>query len=301
MQYLSWLVFLHLPIYVAFFALRLDKRHRVVRVVLWCTTGLIAAIGFDAFLVEPQALEVTHRRLIIPKVDRPLRIAVLADIQTDRPGAYEQRVLACVKQENPDLILFAGDYIQIADRQAYLEAVAKLNQLIQQADLHPPLGSIAVQGNIDYTRPWKKVFADTDTTVVGEETTLDLGPVVVTTLSMAQSYDTRTAVTTQDKYHIVLGHVPNYALGDIHADLLIAGHTHGGQVRLPFIGPLLTFSQVPRAWAAGQTEIAPGKTLLVSRGIGHECAYAPRLRFLCRPELAIMDILPEQANVTKER
>jgi len=63
-------------------------------------------------------------------------------------------------------------------------------------------------------------------------------------------------------------------------------------VQLPFIGPLMTLTAVPRAWASGVTTIAPGKTLVVSRGIGMERGHAPRLRFLCRPEVVVIDLLP---------
>ncbi|HEX6202615.1 MAG TPA: hypothetical protein VF100_06400, partial [Thermoanaerobaculia bacterium] len=74
--------------------------------------------------------------------------------------------------------------------------------------------------------------------------------------------------------------------------LLLAGHTHGGQVRLPGVGPLVTASRVPRSWAAGRTALADDRTLIVSRGIGMERGYAPQLRFLCRPELVVVDLEP---------
>ncbi|MBI2900549.1 MAG: hypothetical protein HYY17_10205 [Planctomycetes bacterium] len=51
-------------------------------------------------------------------------------------------------------------------------------------------------------------------------------------------------------------------------------------------------SAVPRAWAAGTTDLGGGRTLVVSRGIGHERADAPRLRFLCGPEIVIVAIGP---------
>jgi predicted MPP superfamily phosphohydrolase len=91
---------------------------------------------------------------------------------------------------------------------------------------------------------------------------------------------------------VVLGHSPNFALAPIDADLLIAGHTHGGQFCLPLIGPLMTNAEVPRRWASGATKLPGGATLVVSRGVGMERGAAPRLRFLCRPELAIIDLTP---------
>ena len=92
----------------------------------------------------------------------------------------------------------------------------------------------------------------------------------------------------------MLGHVPNYSLGQIEADLMIAGHTHGGQVRIPLLGPVFTLSQIPRSWASGMTEIVPGRYLIVSRGIGMERMNAPRMRFLCRPELVVLDLVPAE-------
>jgi len=109
---------------------------------------------------------------------------------------------------------------------------------------------------------------------------------------MEDSFDSRLSITSVERFHIVMGHSPDFALGNVRADLLVAGHTHGGQVRLPFIGPVITLSSVPRSWAAGLTELTGGRTLIVSRGIGMERGSAPRLRFLCRPELVIVDVVP---------
>jgi uncharacterized protein len=91
----------------------------------------------------------------------------------------------------------------------------------------------------------------------------------------------------------VLGHSPSYAFGSVPADLALAGHTHGGQVRLPWVGPLTTFSVIPRRFSAGLADRPHGGKLLVARGIGMERGAAPRLRFLCRPELAVIDLVPQ--------
>ncbi|MBD1937970.1 hypothetical protein [Microcoleus sp. FACHB-68] len=109
---------------------------------------------------------------------------------------------------------------------------------------------------------------------------------------MAASRNSRLKVAPCDRFHIVLGHAPDCALGDVDADLLVAGHTHGGQVRLPFVGPVFTRSKIPRSWAAGMTKLTGNRTLIVSRGIGMQRGVAPRVRFLCRPELVIIELLP---------
>ncbi len=91
----------------------------------------------------------------------------------------------------------------------------------------------------------------------------------------------------------MLGHAPNFALGEIQADLLVTAHTHGGQVRFPFIGPIITHCRIPHRWAAGLTVLPGGARLLVCRGIGMERGSAPPMRFLCRPELMVIDLVGE--------
>jgi predicted MPP superfamily phosphohydrolase len=74
-------------------------------------------------------------------------------------------------------------------------------------------------------------------------------------------------------------------------DLYLCGHTHGGQVRLPLIGPILTSSQLGRRFVMGLYR--HGRThLYVSRGVGLEGMSAPRVRFLCPPEMTLVTIRP---------
>ena len=267
-----------------------------VRKVLAAGCGLAAAAGLlvaaDAFLIEPAWLEVTHRRIASPKMDRPVRIVVLADLQTDRFGAYERRVLDRVMQEEPDLVLLAGDYVQLGGPEGH-QVARQINAYLREIKLDAPLGVFAVRGNVD--GDLVPLFAGLPVTVVESTEAFEPGPLRLTCLAFDESGSTslRIARGDSDRFHLVLGHVPNFALGRIDAELLVAGHTHGGQVRLPVVGPLLTLSRVPRSWAAGLTELPGGRKLLVSRGVGMERGHAPRLRFLCRPELAVIELVPE--------
>jgi predicted MPP superfamily phosphohydrolase len=86
---------------------------------------------------------------------------------------------------------------------------------------------------------------------------------------------------------------------DVGVDLYLAGHTHGGQLRLPFFGALVTASIYGKRYEMGAYR--EGNTLLyVSRGLGMEGKGAPRARFLCPPEIVLFTLVgdeqPDQAS-----
>jgi hypothetical protein len=249
-------------------------------------------VSVDAFLIEPHWLEVTHVSIPSAKLQAAVRVAVVADLQTDAPGRYEKRVLEKVRAEEPDLILFVGDYLHLADLERYVIMSSRLNRMLREVDLNAPFGTYAVPGNVDWPSRWQRIFTGLPVRTFERSRTVDVGPLALTGLTLQDAANPHLSIEGPDAFHIVVGHNPNFSLGQIEADLLVAGHTHGGQVQLPFLGPVVTLSQVPRSWASGVTEIAPGKTLVVSRGIGVERGTAPRMRFLCRPQLMILQLVP---------
>jgi predicted MPP superfamily phosphohydrolase len=92
---------------------------------------------------------------------------------------------------------------------------------------------------------------------------------------------------------VVLGHSPDFVLGledGPRVDLALAGHTHGGQVVVPFLGPLLTLSHVPRHVAAGGLHDLGSTRVHVSRGVGLERGTAPQIRFFCPPEICVLTL-----------
>jgi predicted MPP superfamily phosphohydrolase len=289
MRALAWVIFAHGVIVLAGGAILLWKSRRKWAISSAVLGALVALVGIDAFFIEPHWLEVTRVQISSPKLKRPLRIAIIADIQTDEVGDYERDVLRRVAAEKPDLVLFAGDYIQIYEPDYRSSQNAKLRQAILEARLEA--AALAVEGNCDFD-DWPEIFDGTGVHVHRQTTTIQEGEVRVTALSLIDS-EYGVAVPPSEHFQIAVGHRPDFARNAaIQADLLVAGHTHGGQVRLPLIGPLITLSHVPRSWAAGVTNLSGGRTLIVARGIGMERGPAPRLRFLCRPELVIVDVFP---------
>ena len=273
-------------------AIGLRRSHRRWAAIFLIGFLAIEAVAADAFLIEPRWLEVSRVRLATDKLSQPLKIALVADLQTDTLGNYERAVIDTVIAEKPDLILLAGDYIQEHSDRRYGQLLDELRMLLAGREFAAPLGCYAVRGNVDRA-DWTQAFLGTSVVAVSETGSFDLENLTITCLSLDDSFSVTVKVPSTDRFHIVVGHCPNFALGDVEADLLLAGHCHGGQVRLPGFGPLVTHSRVPRAWASGVTHLPSDRTLIVSRGIGMERVTAPRMRFLCRPELVFIDVVPE--------
>jgi len=277
----------------------------VAAVLLWRTarrTAVLSALGFvlvaaiavDAFWIEPVWLEVSHVTLASPKLSRKVRVVVLADFQTNRIGDYERRVVEEVLRQEPDVILLAGDYLDVPPER-WESLSRQTNALLKDVKFSAPEGVFAIEGNIDVWHPWPRVFEGLPVVPLRHTQSLEVAGLRLTCLSIYDSCRAglRLENGSPEQFHVVLGHVPNFALGQIEADLLLAGHTHGGQVCLPGIGALTNGCSIPLAWTSGLTELESGAKLLVSRGAGMERGSAPEIRFLCRPEIVVLDLVPE--------
>jgi predicted MPP superfamily phosphohydrolase len=291
----AWLVFFHGPLLLVGSAAAVWTACRPLAGTFTVLAMAVLLIAVDAFLIEPFRLEVTTYATSSPKVPQPTRIVVIADMQTDGIGQYERDALRLAMDQKPDLILLAGDYLQ--QNPLRPELVRDFRALLQESGLSAPLGVYAVPGDAERT-DWAELFHDLPVTVMEGNQTRNDSWLRITSLGVGESHmagllSPAALIPPSDEFHIVLAHAPDFALGYAPADLLVAGHTHGGQVQFPFIGPLLTMSRVPRDWAAGGLVKLDGdRSLIVSRGLGMERGWAPRLRFLCPPQLVVIDLQP---------
>src|SRR6185295_19665640 len=101
-------------------------------------------------------LAISHVHVASPRATRALTIALLADVQTDHVGSYEKEAFAAVMREKADLILFAGDYVQVARPELERERLA-LRDAMRDSGLSAPLGVYAVRGNVD-PNGWEEIF-----------------------------------------------------------------------------------------------------------------------------------------------
>jgi predicted MPP superfamily phosphohydrolase len=259
-----------------------------------------AALGVWGTFVEPFRL--VDERVVVP-VDpsraplEPLRVAVLADIQSAEVDAHLREAVRRALAFEPHLVLLPGDLVQrrlggeVVDEEAFRALLRPL---------WAPLGVFATLGNCDEPERVRRICRGTNVVVLEDEVVersfagrrVLVGGAAADprgARAFVEAFDTRAA----DELRILAAHFPDVVLGldaEPGIDLVVSGHTHGGQVRIPLLGPPLTLSAVPRRVAAGGLHTIDGRLLYVSRGVGCERAAAPRLRLFCPPEVSLLSL-----------
>jgi len=245
---------------------------------------IACALILYAWQVEPFWIEVSHHR-IVAGLKSPIRLMVLCDLHTRGFGRLEKRVLEDINSEHPDLIVVIGDcFTPGADHTA-------AHQLLSQ--LKAPLGVWLVRGNWENWNPVADEPAfygsagvrllvnsngapRADLSIVGFDDPWTGQP----SLELAEKN------LPEKTYRIAIFHSPIY-FDEIAGryPLCLAGHTHGGQLKFPIIGPLWLPGGCGR-YLEGWYE-RNGSKLYVSRGVG--TSVLP-IRFLCRPEIPIITL-----------
>ncbi len=253
-------------------------------------------------LIEPADLRVERVDVPLPAARAPaapLVVGVLSDLQCDRVGDHERAAVARLMEGRPDLILMPGDLVQPATRAGFEALVGPVRALL--APLDAPLGVYFVMGNCDWGDGVRRLLKGTRVRILENESVLLahggreilLGGVDLMCASRRARDVLRELEQPGDALRLLLAHRPDVALElpqDTRVDLVVAGHTHGGQVRLPWLGPLVTLSAVPDAVAAGGLHALGGTRVHVSRGVGIERGDAPPIRFNCPPEVTLLTL-----------
>ncbi len=293
MRFVAYLFFAYLPATAAIGALSLFRSREWVRAfsAILVATGLWG-IAYQAFCIEPNQLSVRRLKIASPKIRSKIRVAFMSDIQSDEFGENERRVWSSLLAEKPDLVLLGGDYTHDWTEEARQKVRLATREYLLKIGFKAPLGVVAIRGNVD-SLAWTEMFSGTGIEALSSRTELRFeGGLSVTLLETKESFNDKLKIPPSDGFHLVLGHSPDYALGQVSADLMIAGHTHGGQVRFPWFGPLVTSSKLPRMVCDGESKFPDGRRLFVTRGAGMERKNAPRMRFLCPPEIVVFDLVP---------
>jgi predicted MPP superfamily phosphohydrolase len=257
-------------------------------------------VGAYASFVEPFDLRFEVTRIpVTPERQpvEPLRIGVLADIQTARVTAHEHRAIDALMAERPDIIVLPGDLFHGA-AETFGARLGGLRALM--AKLRAPGGVYFALGDTDTDEELAAIFAGSEVRLLVNEVNRVVIKGRAVTIAGVELDSRRPAAAALfraleqapgEDVRILVSHRPDAVLRlppRTRIDQVVAGHTHGGQVQLPLLGPPIILSQVPRAVGAGGYHVIDGRAIYVSRGVGHEGGQAPRIRFLCPPEVSLL-------------
>ncbi len=280
------------------------------------SAGLVGFIGLLGTLVvaygsfiEPQIIVTNEYATPFPAT-KPLKIAVIADMHVGpyKGAAFLERVVKRVNAELPDVILIAGDFLY--DENSDLRLLEPLK------DLHASLGVYGVTGNHDaghflsviirHHQPYTERDRSDELTAYLERIGITVlrnqsrilnlpnGNIAIAgtddVWSASHSLSGALANIPDEIPLILLAHNPDIILDpqSHRAQLIVAGHTHGGQFRLPFIGPIAPFpDRLGHKFDQGLFQIDGDTTLAITRGVGETLA---RARLFAWPEIMILQI-----------
>jgi hypothetical protein len=245
--------------------------------------GLLAApcvVVADAAWLEPQWVKI--RRLRLAREKPAHRFVHFTDLHHKGDCAHTQSVVNKINSLTPEFVCFTGDI---------MEEVKFLSEALEiLSGIKAPM--YGIPGNHDYwsRAPFgeiSKCFAATGGAwLVNQQRVIAGGTINLIGLALFSRHSQPPSVKPGMK-NILLMHYPAWVkqLGGKPFDLILAGHSHGGQVRIPFYGPLIVPHMVDE-YDLGLFQTAAGP-LYVNPGIGW---YPIPVRFNCRPEITVIEI-----------
>lgn len=269
------------------------------RLIVW---GTLAALALWSFAIEPGWLQQRELELSSPRWHgQPLTIAVAADLHVGAPQvdlAALRRLVAAINATQADLILLPGDFVYhgVLGQAEKPEAIAA-----ELAQLRAPLGVFATLGNHDWWEGGSAIQTALEKFGIhvlenrAQAIATPNGPLWLVGIGddMSGQADPAKALAQvpAGAAPLIMVHDPANA-PDLPANTLVAfaGHTHGGQVRLPFIGALITPGRSPLRHAYGWLTDVAAPTY-VTAGVG--TSVLP-LRFNCPPEFVVLHLRSQE-------
>lgn len=258
-------------------------------------------LGIVGFVIEPDHIKVSRIDLKVPNLHIEfdgLKVAVLADLHVGSPHIdlkKLERIVNLTNREKPDVIVLLGDYvIQGVVGGKFVTPKEISNKL---ANLKAPCGVIAILGNHDWWGYGEEIiinFEDAGIKVLENDAIginykgqkLWIGGLADLTTRFPDLNKTLKKVKDNENV-ILLTHNPDvFPEVPQKVNLTLAGHVHGGQIKLPFIGSLIVPSKYGQRYARGHI-VESGRHMFVSKGIG--TSILP-VRFNAEPEIVIIKL-----------
>ena len=269
-----------------------------------------SVLGYS-MVIEPHWLEIVTRELPIANLPPGLNGATLAHVSDLHACRYvDENYLTAsldrLKPLSPDIVVLTGDFVTWEEDRPGAEVVVQLQRVISHLP-HGRLGTVGILGNHDYGHTWgDPAIAERVTATATESGVRVLRNEVATIEGLdiigidelwSGRADTRRALSHRvSPAAIALCHNPD-GLDDLpwdgYSGWVLAGHTHGGQCKPPFLPPPILPVKNKR-YTSGEIIVDANRTLYISRGVGH----LYKIRFNVRPEIALFTLRPAPSAAT---
>lgn len=263
---------------------------------------ILAALLIYAYFIEPQELKIHEETIVVPHWSRELngfRIAAISDIHGGSNYSNEERLRYLtekVNEQNPDIIVLLGDFVsQTAGFHSPLKMpVETVAENIK--GMKAKYGVYAVIGNHDWWYDDAKVRAALENIGIkvleNQTESFSAGGQTVTILGIEDFWrhksvpvkDLMPKIQPQQNIIAITHNPDSFDQTPESIALVLAGHTHGGQVLIPFYGAPILVAQ--RKYLAGHV-VENGRNLFVTTGFGMT---GPQLRFGVPPEIAVITL-----------
>ena len=268
------------------------------------TAGAIVGAGLStglyAWQIEPYWLEFIRHDLPIANLPDALvgnTLLQLSDLHVGNRFDYQFLIdsMERARALDPDIVVYTGDYVSWEDEQQ----LTQLKEVMQKAVLGK-LGTYAILGNHDYGHHWREAsVADSITTVLEESkvTVLRNASARVAGLTvlgidewLGTNFNPAAALShyRPEGANLVLCHNPDVCdlpVWENYRGWILAGHTHGGQCKLPLLAPPIKSTRNP-VYTEGKFDLGNGRLLYINRALG--CSYP--VRFNVRPEITVFTL-----------
>ncbi|MBQ6708571.1 MAG: metallophosphoesterase [Clostridia bacterium] len=241
-------------------------------------------------------LRVTEYTIENEKITTPFKVAMLSDLHLREYGKGSEKLLAAIKEKSPDIILVAGDMVNKNNENTDV-AINLFSELCKITDVYFCLGNHEraldkKTGNVfSQMQKTGAVFLDNeDVTVQVNGQDIMIGGLSSYPDPYTEHYDFITQFEKKALFKILLCHYPEYypdTLENYKLDLILSGHAHGGQVRLPFIGGVFAPEQGLFPKYTKGIYKSDTATMIISAGLG-DSTFIPRINN--PPELVIVEV-----------
>lgn len=273
------------------------------RALRWALVMLLAAVAaltakaWSDTVAGPDVMRLTARIKGIPADTPPMRLLLLSDIHVAGPDMPPERLARIVQQANalrPDVVLIAGDFV--SEKRTATRLYPAEAAIAPLAALEAPSGKIAVLGNHDHwfgiaavRRELEKAGFTVLANAAARAGPLAIGGIDDDYTGHADLPATLAAMDRLGGGSVLLSHSPD-PFPDLPAGfgLMLAGHTHCGQIRYPWGGSPATMSAYGDRYACGAVR-ENGNLLVTTAGLG--TSVLP-FRLFSRPEMWLIELVP---------